>query len=128
MTETERIRSPSDAIVQCAYHIHLIMRIWLSFSGVSRHFAKNIISVVRECTYHGRRLSFVSLHTIEQITYTMSVEIGIWRPADSHLTLGENALLYIVYVMHIWVPQIPATRWSCSLPQLIAMTADCSST
>ena len=30
------------------------------------------------------------------------------------LILGDHALLYIPYVMHIWAPLIPATRWSCS--------------
>ena len=45
------------------------------------------------------------------------------------LILGDNALLYITYVMLIWAPLIPATRWSCSRSQLILeMTADCSST
>ena len=29
--------------------------------------------------------------------------------------LGDGALLYVAYVMLIWAPLIPATRWSCSL-------------
>ena len=33
---------------------------------------------------------------------------------DRDLILGDNALLYIAYVMLIWAPLIPATRWSCS--------------
>ena len=32
------------------------------------------------------------------------------------LILGDDALLYIAYVMLIWVPLTPATRWSCSRP------------
>ena len=39
------------------------------------------------------------------------------------LTLGDGALLYIAYVILIWAPLIPATRWSCS--QSPADSNDC---
>ena len=32
------------------------------------------------------------------------------------LILGEGALLYVTYVMLIWAPITPATRWSYSQP------------
>ena len=32
------------------------------------------------------------------------------------LILGDDALLYIAYVMLIWAPLTPATRWSRSQP------------
>ena len=35
---------------------------------------------------------------------------------DRDLILGDDAPLYIAYVILIWAPLIPATRWSCSQP------------
>ena len=32
------------------------------------------------------------------------------------LILRDDALLYVAYVMLIWAPLIPATRWSCRRP------------
>ena len=49
-------------------------------------------------------------------------QIGVCR-----VILGYDALS-TKPVMLTWAPLIPATRWSCSQPQFIAMTADCSTT
>ena len=44
--------------------------------------------------------------------------ISVARAADMDrdLILRDDALLYIAYVMLIWVPLIPATRWNCNRP------------
>ena len=54
------------------------------------------------------------------------IKLGNWLPFRDDIThfvplrrdliLGDDALLYIAYVMLIWAPVIPATRWSCSRP------------
>ena len=45
------------------------------------------------------------------------------------LILGDDSLLYIAYVMLIWAPLIPAILGGAAVDsQLIAMSADCSST
>ena len=36
--------------------------------------------------------------------------------ATRDLILEDEALQYITYVMRIWAPIIPSTRWSCSQP------------
>ena len=36
-------------------------------------------------------------------------------PLTRDLRLGDDALLYIAYVMLIWAAPIPANRWRCSL-------------
>ena len=44
------------------------------------------------------------------------------------LVFRDHAPLYIAYVMHIWAPLSQLLGGAAVDPQLIAMTADCSST
>ena len=50
------------------------------------------------------------------LSILLAWRIGPCWLSSRELILGEDALQYIAYVMRIYTPLIPATRWSCSRP------------
>ena len=58
-------------------------------------------------------LLYIALYKETVHSYTLPY-IRQRCPPIHCLILGDDALLYVTYVMLIWAPIIPATRWSCS--------------
>ena len=58
----------------------------------------------------------LKISTVEPAPAVKDLDILQTVTKAKDLILGDGALLYIAYVMLIWAPLIPATRWSCSRP------------
>ena len=64
--------------------------------------------------HHGATLK---ISTVEPSPAVKDLDILQTVTKTRDLILGDGALLYIAYVMLIWAPLTPATRWRCSRPQ-----------
>ena len=67
----------------------------------------------------GHRTTLSRVVVVVRVLNQLQHEVGVLTARDQgivrDLMLGDDALLYIAYVMLIWAAPIPANRWHCSL-------------